>query len=190
MDKVNATHSFSHAAGNYHLMGCMLSAASCLKWWTEDICKTLDYNSLCAEIRKENLGKNHVFFLPYLMGERAPHNDPLAHGVFIGMTMDTTRADMTQAVLEGIAFAYRDMVESARALGIRVNNSTLCGGGAKNAVWQEILTNVLNLPLTILKEEQGPGLGAAMLSALSRGQYLSLRHCVMRQMPPSGSAIQ
>lgn len=176
MDKVNATHSFSHAAGNYHLMGCMLSAASCLKWWTEDICKTLDYNSLCAEIRKENLGKNHVFFLPYLMGERAPHNDPLARGVFIGMTMDTTRADMTQAVLEGIAFAYRDMVESARPLGIRVNNSTLCGGGAKNAVWQEILTNVLNLPLTILKEEQGPGLGAAMLSALSRGQYLSLRH--------------
>ena len=125
MDKVNATHSFCHAAGNYHLMGCMLSAASCLKWWTEDICKTLDYNSLCAEIRKENLGKNHVFFLPYLMGERAPHNDPLAHGVFIGMTMDTTRADMTQAVLEGIAFAYRDMVESARALGIRVNNLSL-----------------------------------------------------------------
>ena len=174
MDKVNATHAFNHAAGNYHLMGCMLSAASCLKWWTEDICKTTDYGGLQQEISTEKLGKNHVFFLPYLMGERAPHNDPYARGTFIGMTMDTTRADMTQAVLEGVAFAFRDMVESARALGIRVDRSTLCGGGAQSDIWKTILANVVQVELQELQEEQGPGLGAAILSGVGRGQYPSL----------------
>ena len=174
MDTVNATHAFNHAAGNYHLMGCMLSAASCLKWWTEDICKTTDYAGLQQEIPLEKLGKNHVFFLPYLMGERAPHNDPYARGTFIGMTMDTTRSDMTQAVLEGVAFAFRDMVESARALGIRVDKSTLCGGDAQSSVWKTILANVVRVELQELKEEQGPGLGAAILSGVGRGQYASL----------------
>ncbi len=174
MDPVNATHAFNHAAGNYHLMGCMLSAASCLKWWVEDVCKTTDYNGLQAEIDPEKLGRNHVYFLPYLMGERAPHNDPAARGAFIGMSMDTTRADMTQAVLEGVAFAFRDMVESARALGITVDRSTLCGGGAKSDVWKTILANTLNVRLDQLEEEQGPGLGGALLSGFGRGQYASL----------------
>ena len=174
MDEVNATHAFNHATGNYHLMGCMLSAASCLKWWTEDICKTTDYEGLQAEIKEDNLGKNHVFFLPYLMGERAPHNDPHARGTFVGMTMDTTRADMTQAVLEGVAFAFRDMVESARALGIKVDKSTLCGGGAKSKTWKTILANVVKVELQELEEEQGPGLGGAILSGVGRGQYGSL----------------
>lgn len=174
MDPVNATHAFNHAAGNYHLMGCMLSAASCLKWWVEDVCKTTDYNGLQAEIDPEKLGRNHVYFLPYLMGERAPHNDPAARGAFIGMSMDTTRADMTQAVLEGVAFAFRDMVESARPLGITVDRSTLCGGGAKSDVWKTILANTLNVRLDQLEEEQGPGLGGALLSGFGRGQYASL----------------
>ena len=174
MDPVNATHAFNHAAGNYHLMGCMLSAASCLKWWVEDVCKTTDYNGLQAEIDPEKLGRNHVYFLPYLMGERAPHNDPAARGAFIGMSMDTTRADMTPAVLEGVAFAFRDMVESARALGITVDRSTLCGGGAKSDVWKTILANTLNVRLDQLEEEQGPGLGGALLSGFGRGQYASL----------------
>ena len=174
MDPVNATHAFCHSAGNFHLMGCMLSAASCLKWWTEEVCKTADYAGLQQEIDPERLGRNSVFFLPYLMGERAPHNDPHARGTFIGMTMDTTRADMTQAVLEGVAFAFRDMVESARTLGIRVEKSTLCGGGAQSAVWKTILANVVRVELQELVEEQGPGLGAAILSGVGRGQYASL----------------
>ena len=174
MDTVNATHAFNHAAGNFHLMGCMLSAASCLKWWVEDVCKSMDYEGLQAEIDPDKLGRNHVFFLPYLMGERAPHNDPFARGTFVGMTMDTTRADMTQAVLEGVAFAFRDMVESARALGIAVDHSTLCGGGAKSDVWKTILANVVKVRLDLLEEEQGPGLGAALLAGYGRGQYASL----------------
>ena len=103
VDQHNALHSFAHADGHYHLMGCMLSAASCNKWWMDEIIGTKDYAAEQAQISK--LGENHVYFLPYLMGERSPHNDPNARGTFIGMTMDTSRADMTQAVLEGVAFA-------------------------------------------------------------------------------------
>ena len=94
VDKFNALHAFDHADGHYHLMGCMLSAASCNKWWMDEIVGTKEYAQEQKQIEK--LGENHVYFLPYLMGERSPHNDPAARGTFIGMTMDTTRADMTQ----------------------------------------------------------------------------------------------
>ena len=91
VDEYNALHSFAHADGHYHLMGCMLSAASCNKWWNEEILKTKDYSAEQAGITK--LGENHVYFLPYLMGERSPHNNPDARAMFIGMSMDTTRDD-------------------------------------------------------------------------------------------------
>ena len=116
VDRNNALHSFAHADGSYHLMGCMLSAASCNKWWMDEIIGTKDYGGEQEAIEK--LGENHVYYLPYLMGERSPHNDPNARAVFLGMTMDTTRADMTQAVLEGVAFALRDSLEVARSLEI------------------------------------------------------------------------
>ena len=109
----NALHSFDHADGYYHLMGCMLSAASCNKWWMDEILKTAEYSKEQAAITK--LGENNVFYLPYLMGERSPHNDPNARAAFIGMSMDTTREEMTQAVLEGVAFGLRDSLEVARS---------------------------------------------------------------------------
>ena len=115
VDRNNALHAFAHADGHYHLMGCMLSAASCNKWWMEEIVGTGDYAAEQKDIEK--LGENHVFFLPYLMGERSPHNNPNARGTFIGMTMDTSRTDMTQAVLEGVAFALRDSLEVAKIPG-------------------------------------------------------------------------
>ena len=129
VDANNALHSFGHADGHYHLMGCMLSAASCNKWWMDDIIGTKDYGNEQKEITK--LGENHVFFLPYLMGERSPHNDPNARGTFIGLTMDNTRADMTQAVLEGVAFAMRDSFEVAKSLGIKIERTKICGGGQR-----------------------------------------------------------
>ena len=130
MDKQNALHSFDHADGGYHLMGCILSAASCNKWWMEDILNTQDFGKEQEPITAEKLGANDVYYLPYLMGERSPHNDPAARGSFIGLRMDSTRADMTQAVLEGVAFAIKDCVEIARAQGVEIASSTLCGGGA------------------------------------------------------------
>lgn len=169
VDEHNALHSFAHADGGYHLMGCMLCAASCNKWWSENILGTKDYAKEQANITK--LGDNHVYFLPYLMGERSPHNDPLARGCFIGMTMDTNRADMTQAVLEGVAFGLRDSLEVARSLGIDVKETKICGGGAKSPLWRELIANILNVTVELPAVEEGPAMGAAILAAAACGEY-------------------
>ena len=172
VDSHNALHSFAHADGSYHLMGCMLSAASCNKWWMDEILGTGDYGKEQAAIK--NLGRNHVFFLPYLMGERSPHNDPDARGVFLGMTMDTTRTDMTQAVLEGVAFALRDSLEVAKSLGIHLERTKICGGGAKSPLWRKMIANILNLKVDAIESEEGPALGGAMLAAVACGEYASV----------------
>ncbi len=172
VDDNNALHSFAHADGYYHLMGCMLSAASCNKWWMDDILKTTAYSDEQQGI--DVLGENHVYFLPYLMGERSPHNDADARGAFIGMSMDTTRKDMTQAVMEGVAFGLRDSLEVARKLGIKIDSSKICGGGAKSPLWKKIIANVMNLKLEIIESEEGPGYGAAILAAVGCGVYNSV----------------
>ncbi len=171
VDEKNALHSFAHADGKYHLMGCILSAASCNKWWMEEILKTDNFEEEQKEISPLRLGKNHVFFLPYLMGERSPINDTNARGTFIGMTMDNSRADMTQAVLEGVAFAIRDCLEIARSQGIRIERSRICGGGAKSPLWRKIFANVCNLEIESIAAEEGPGYGGAMLAMVACGEY-------------------
>ena len=177
VDDSNGLHAFAHADGGWHLMGCMLSAASCNKWLLEDILGTSDYSTEQAAIAEEKLGENHVFFLPYLMGERSPINDTNARGTFIGMTMDTTRADLVLAVLEGVAFAIRDSVEVARNLGIAINKSKICGGGARSPLWKRIFANVLNCELEVPVSEQGPGMGGAMLAMVACGEYESVKAC-------------
>ena len=177
VDPNNALHAFAHADGKYHLMGCMLSAASCNKWFCDEILKTRDYAAEQKDITEDKLGNNRVFFLPYLMGERSPINDTNARGVFLGMSMDTTRADLVQAVLEGVAFAIRDSFEVAKKLGVPVDRSRLCGGGAKSPLWRKILANVLNLPLDIPQTEEGPGYGGAMLAMVGNGDYPSVEAC-------------
>ncbi|CCZ32833.1 xylulokinase [Firmicutes bacterium CAG:646] len=172
VDAHNALHSFAHANGHYHLMGCMLSAASCNKWWMDEILSTKDYQKEQEGIKK--LGENKVYFLPYLMGERSPHNDPDARGTFIGMTMDTTRSDMTQAVLEGVAFALRDSFEVARSLGLKIERTKICGGGAKSALWKKIIANVLNVKVDVLENEEGPAYGGAILAAVACGEFASV----------------
>ena len=170
-DRNNALHSFAHADGAYHLMGCMLSAASCNRWLMEDVYRVRDYALEQAEILPHKLGGNHVFFLPYLMGERSPINDTNARACFIGITLDSSRADLTQAVLEGVAFAIRDSLEVAKSLGLEISSSRLCGGGAKSPLWKRILANVLNLRLESPVSEQGPGMGGAMLAMVACGIF-------------------
>lgn len=172
VDENNALHAFAHADGHYHLMGCMLSAASCNKWWMEDIIGTEDFKGEQAAITK--LGENNVFYLPYLMGERSPHNNPDARAMFIGMSMDTTRADMTQAVLEGVAFGIRDSFEVAKSLGIKIEKTKICGGGAKSPLWKKIMANVLGIPVQTIESEEGPGYGGAILAAVGCGEYASV----------------
>ncbi|MEE0945203.1 MAG: xylulokinase [Acutalibacteraceae bacterium] len=177
VDDKNALHSFCHANSRYHLMACILSAASCNKWFCDEILKTSDYAEEQIGITDDKLGNNDVFFLPYLMGERSPINDTDARGTFIGMRMDTSRADMVQAVLEGVAFAIRDNLEIAKALGINIESSGLCGGGAKSPLWRKILCNVLNVKISIPQTEQGPGYGGAMLAMVGTGEYETVNEC-------------
>ncbi len=171
VDENNALHSFCHADGGYHLMGCILSAASCHKWLCDKVLCNKDYTALEKEIDVDLLGKNEVYFLPYLMGERSPLNDTDATGLFIGLRPDTTRSQMLLSVLEGVSFAIRDNLEVAKSLGIDVNSSCLCGGGAKSPLWRTILANVLNVELNIPVAEEGPGYGSVILSMVGAGAF-------------------
>lgn len=177
VDPNNALHSFCHADGGYHLMGCILSAASCNKWFCDEVLNTNNYGEEQSDITDDMLGCGEVFFLPYLMGERSPINDTNATGMFIGLRPDTTRKDMLLAVLEGVAFAVRDNVEVAKKLGISIEKSTVCGGGAKSPLWMKILANVLNLELDIPACQEGPGYGGAMLAMVACKEYSDISDC-------------
>lgn len=187
VDDNNALHSFAHADGSYHLMGCMLSAASCNKWWMDGIIGTKDYSKEQEPITDDMLGNNHVYFLPYLMGERSPHNDPYARGTFTGLTMDTTRTDMTQAVLEGVAFAIRDSFEVAGKLGMKIDRTTICGGGAKSRLWCRIIADVLGIDVDVPALEEGPSQGAAMLAMVACKEYDSVKDAVDAIVKVSGT---
>lgn len=168
-DKNVPIHSFDHANGKYHLMGCILSAASCNKWWVEDV---LDSNH---QKEQENLfelmGKNDIYFLPYLMGERCPHNDTDARAGFIGMRANTTRGELTLAVLEGVSFALKECLDIVEELGISIPSTTLCGGGAKSLLWANMIANIFNKPVNFVETEQGPGFGAAILAMVGCKAY-------------------
>ena len=173
VDKNNALHSFAHANGRYHLMGCILSAASCNKWWMEEILHTQEFTNEQDGL-ESYLGDNEVFFLPYLMGERSPHNDVNARGCFIGMRPDTTRKQMTLAVMEGVAFALRDCIEVAKSSGLTISATSVCGGGAKSDTWKKIISNVFGVPVYALNMQEGPAYGAAMLAMVGAKEYDSL----------------
>ena len=162
LDRAHAIHSFCSASRSYHQMACMLSAAVCSNWWVKQILN----DSFASVMQKEDrLGKNDVWFLPYLMGERSPLNDTEIRGLFYGMSLQTDKDDMSLAVLEGVSFALRHNVDLIRDMGIPVQKATVCGGGAKDALWLRILANVLGVTLSLPVHEEGASLGAAMLAA-------------------------
>lgn len=177
-DDKASLHSFCHADGRFHLMGCMLSAGSANKWWMDEILKSSMYKEEESLIREEKLGRNHVFFLPYLMGERSPINDTDVRGTFIGLSMDTTRQDMLQAVLEGVAFALKDSLEVAREFGLEITRSTVCGGGSRSALWLRMIADILDIKLDIPLIEEGPGLGGALLAMVASGDKSSIDDAV------------
>ena len=160
-----ALHSFCHANGKWHLMGCILSAASCDKWLVETAFGTRDYETAVPALTAET-ARREVFFLPYLAGERCPHNDGSLRGAFFGLSHETSREDLRRAVFEGVSFAIRDCVSLVDA---PVSRATVCGGGSRNPVWMRILSNVLNAQLAVVAAE-GPALGAAALAAAAAGR--------------------
>lgn len=159
-------HNFCHSNGKYHLMGCILSAASANDWWTKKILDT-GYNKFTLEKAAET----GVYFLPYLTGERCPHNDVNARGAFVGLSAETSREDMCLAVYEGVAYALRDCIEAG---GVSVNSAVLCGGGAVSPLWQAVVSNILGVDIYVTETEQ---FGAAMLAMTACGEYTDLIAC-------------
>lgn len=184
-DNKNTMHSFCHANGAYHFLGCILSAASCNKWWVEDVLKS-DYNTEFSGLEKF-IGKNEVFFLPYLMGERCPHNDANARGVFFGLRPDTDRRLMSLAVLEGVAFALKDCCLSALDCAVDIKSAGVCGGGAKNKLWLQIIADVLNIELCLPLIEEGPAYGAAILAMTACGEFESVHSAVAALVKTGGT---
>lgn len=152
-----ALHSFCHANGKWHLMGCILSAASCNQWLNETILQS-GYGVDCGNAAKD------LYFLPYLSGERCPHNDENVRGAFVGLTHTTTREDLQTAVFEGVSFAIKDCVALCPK---ELHRATVCGGGTKSMAWMQILSNVLGMELQIIDNE-GPAYGGALLAAKKR----------------------
>lgn len=169
LPKENGLHSFANTTGKYHLMGCILTAASARKWWLESILNTKDYNGVDLESEKANT--DHLYFLPYLSGERSPHNDVNAKGAFIGLTHQTTKASLSKAIMEGVAFALRDCLEIAKDGGREFKKATVCGGGSHSDIWVQILSDVLNLPIY---KGNGSGSYGAALIAISGSEHKSL----------------
>ena len=171
VDEKCALHSFAHANGKWHLMGCILTAASARKWWLDDVIKDVDFN---ADEKASMGGMSDVIFLPYLSGERSPHNDVRARGAFIGLSSTTTRGEMSRAIMEGVTFALKDCLEVARSNGVTPCRATLCGGGAKSALWRKIAADVFEMPIDILETEQGPSMGGAVLAMVGAGEYATV----------------
>lgn len=174
VDKENRLHSFCHANGKYHSMGVMLSAASCLKWWVEDVNKGTSFEDLLKEAEESEVGSNGVIFLPYLMGERTPYADEDARGCFIGLNMKAKRGDLTRSVLEGVSFGLRDSVEILKDLNIPINQIRVIGGGSKSELWKQILADILNYNIDEINTNQGGALGAAILAAVGSGKYTNV----------------
>ncbi|WP_413112398.1 xylulokinase [Thaumasiovibrio sp. DFM-14] len=164
----SALHSFCHALpGTWHSMSVILSAASCLDWVVE-LTGAEDVPSLIAEVEAMPKSQSDVVFLPYLSGERTPHNNPTAKGVFFGMTHSTKRADLGRAVLEGVGFAFADGFDALHAAGMEPEEVVLIGGGARSAYWRQMLADITGKNMTYREGgDVGPALGAARLAYLS-----------------------
>ena len=187
VDAANTLHSFADASGAYHLMGCMLSAASANGWWVKRILDS-DFPDELSKIGE--LGRNRVMFLPYLMGERSPINDANARAAFIGMDIDTTRTDMVQAVLEGVTFALRQSFDAATAMGVDADRFTICGGGAQNPVWKRMVADVFGRPLSVIGADGGPGFGACLLAMVGCGAYPSIVDAAEAVVPRPSERIE
>jgi xylulokinase len=166
-------HAFCHAAPErWHLMGVMLSAAGSLQWYRDALCPNISFDELVNEATRVPAGSDGLLFLPYLCGERTPHPDPLARGSFVGLTNRHTRAHLTRAVLEGVAFGLKDIFSLMQDVGLKeIDQVRVSGGGAKSSVWRQILADVLESELVTVNTTEGAAYGAALLAGVAAGLW-------------------
>lgn len=192
-DPLLRTHTFCHAVPNqWHLMGVMLSAGGSLRWWRDAVCGEEvsaarqcgadPYDLIAASAVNVPAGSEGLLFLPYLTGERTPHADPLARGAFVGLTLRSRKAHLARAVMEGVAYGLNDSLSILRDLQVPIEEIRITGGGARSAVWRQIIADVFQKPLVGLAVDEGPALGAALLAGAACSMYSSVtdacRRCV------------
>ena len=166
-------HAFCHAVpGKWHLMGVMLSAAGSLRWHRDTFAPGVDFDAFVNAASHIPAGSDGLLFLPYLTGERTPHPDPLARSAFVGLTIRHTLPYLTRAVLEGVAFGLRDSFELMVNAGLsEIKQIRITGGGAKSALWRQILADVLGVELVTVNTVEGAAYGAALLAAVGAGAF-------------------
>ena len=173
VDTKSHLQSYAHANGKYHVMGVMLNAAGAVRWWWEAVHGNHDYEAFYRDVTAAPASES-LFFLPYLMGERAPINDPDAKGVFLGIQAHHGMKEFNRAVVEGVTFALRDSLELIRNLGITIRHVRITGGGAKSDVWAQMIADVMDVEVAKLAYEEGPAFGAAILAMVGSGVYPSV----------------
>jgi xylulokinase len=169
-------HAFCHSVPEtWHLMGVMLSAAGSLQWFRDTLAPDLSFDELTAGAAEVPAGAEGLLFLPYLTGERTPYPDPLARAGFVGLTLRHSKAHMTRAVLEGVAFGLRDSMELMKASGLgEIRQIRVSGGGAKSALWRQILADVMGSELVTVNTTEGAAYGAALLAGVGAGAWASV----------------
>lgn len=174
--------SFDHAVpGVSYLMGCVISTAGAFQWYVDTLCeqekararrqKVSVFDLVLEEAAKTPVCAEDLIFLPYLMGERTPHNDTNARGVFFGLSTSHTKAHMTRALIEGVCFALRDNLEIVKKAGVAIKEIRVTGGGARNSFWLQTLADILGLPVKPIESPEGGALGAAILAGVGVGVY-------------------
>ncbi len=183
-------HAFCHAVpGRWHLMGVMLSAAGSLRWYRDTLAPGADFDALLAPAEGVAPGSEGLLFLPYLTGERTPHPDPLARGAFVGLTVRHGQAHLTRALLEGVAFGLRDSFELMKAVGLAaVSQVRVTGGGARSALWRQILADVLGAELVTVNTGEGAAYGAALLAATGTGAFADVESACAATICVGGGA--
>ena len=175
-------HAFCHAVPDkWHLMGVMLSAAGSFRWFRDAVGQHERflagqtgrdvYDLLTEEASQAPAGCEGLLFLPYLTGERAPHPDPLARGAFVGLTVRHGKSHLARAVLEGVSYGLRDSLELMKALGLPTTQVRVSGGGARSALWRQILADVFNTEIVTVNVTEGAAFGAALLAGVGAGIY-------------------
>jgi xylulokinase len=178
-------HAFCHAIPDrWHLMGVMLSAAGSFRWFRDTLgqaelaaahARGVDvYDLLTAAASEVAPGSEGLIFLPYLTGERTPHPDPDARGVFFGLTLRHGKGHLIRSVLEGVAYGLRDSLELLRSLGLRISQVRASGGGSRSALWRQILADVVNSEIALVNVSEGAAYGAALLAGVGTGVYASV----------------
>jgi xylulokinase len=168
-DSGGAAHTFCHANGAWHAMGVMLSCGGALRWYRDTLCMGMTYDAIAAEAEKVVPGCDGLTFLPYLTGERCPHNDPLARAAFAGMTLAHSHAHLSRAVFEGVSFGLLEGMDLLRGLGATTDEIRVTGGGARSGFWLQLLADLFGKACVTLECDEGPAYGAAILAGVGAG---------------------